>query len=93
MEAKRNGKDFDRKIWVETKLIHFYNALEQLTHAHEEEYVDKTDNDRFKLQDAVTESKKCILICSNCHKELHDGMWNEDDLINDEMEEVELDIE
>jgi 5-methylcytosine-specific restriction endonuclease McrA len=50
-------------------------------------------NDRFKLQDAVTESKKCILICSNCHKELHDGMWNEDDLINDEMEEVELDIE
>lgn len=50
-------------------------------------------NDRFKLQDAVTESKKCILICSNCHKELHDGMWDESDLIKKEMEEVELDIE
>lgn len=50
-------------------------------------------NDRFKLQDAVTESKKCILICSNCHKELHDNLWNIEDLNNKEMEEVELDIE
>lgn len=37
-------------------------------------------NDHFKLADAVKESKKCILICSNCHKELHDGLWNINDL-------------
>ena len=50
-------------------------------------------NDRFRLQEAVEESKKCILICSNCHKELHDNMWNLEDLNIEEMEEVELDIE
>ena len=47
-EAKRNGLDFDRKIWVETKLMHFYNTLEQLTHAHEEEHADKIDIENAK---------------------------------------------
>ena len=41
-------------------------------------------NENFKLLDAVKESKKCILICSNCHKELHDDLWN-----IEELEEVE----
>lgn len=35
IEAKRRGQDFDRKFWVDGKLMHFYNCLEQLTHAHE----------------------------------------------------------
>lgn len=47
-------------------------------------------NDHFKLLDAVEETEKCILICSNCHKELHDDMWNIDDL---EKEEVNLGID
>jgi hypothetical protein len=47
-------------------------------------------SDRFHLLDAVEESKKCILICSNCHKELHDNMWNIEDLNIEEREEVEL---
>ena len=46
-------------------------------------------NDHFKLLDAVAESKKCILICSNCHKELHDNMWTIEELNLEEMEEVE----
>lgn len=48
-------------------------------------------NDHFKLLDAVEESKKCILICSNCHKELHDNLWTLEDLYNieEEKEEVE----
>lgn len=46
-------------------------------------------NDHFKLLDAVNESKKCILLCSNCHKELHDNMWTIEELKLDEMEEVE----
>ena len=33
-------------------------------------------NDHFRLIDAVNESKKCILLCSNCHKELHDNLWD-----------------
>lgn len=38
-------------------------------------------NDHFKLLDAVNESKKCVLICSNCHKELHDNLWSIEDLM------------
>lgn len=33
-------------------------------------------NDHFRLKEAIEESEKCILICSNCHKELHDNMWD-----------------
>lgn len=45
-------------------------------------------NDHFKLQDAVEESKKCILICSNCHKELHDNIW-----MLEELKEEEVNLE
>lgn len=45
-------------------------------------------NRDFKLQDCIEESKKCILICSNCHKELHANLWN---II--EREEVNLDTD
>lgn len=46
-------------------------------------------NDHFKLIEAVEESKKCILICSNCHKELHDNIWNIEELKLIRREEVE----
>ena len=46
-------------------------------------------NDHFRLQEAIKETKKCILICSNCHKELHDNMWNIEDLDINKKEEVE----
>lgn len=45
-------------------------------------------NDHFKLKEAVEESKKCILLCSNCHKEFHDNLWSLEEL-NLEKEEVE----
>ena len=48
-------------------------------------------NDHFKLLEAIEESKKCILICSNCHKELHDNLWDIKDLKLEEQEEVNLD--
>lgn len=41
-------------------------------------------NDHFKLKDAIEESKKCILICANCHRELHDNLWNLDELGKEE---------
>lgn len=46
-------------------------------------------NDKFKLQEVVKESKKCILICSNCHKEVHAGIWDISELNLKEREEVE----
>lgn len=46
-------------------------------------------NDHFKLKEAVEESKKCILLCSNCHKEFHVGLWSLDELNLEEKEEVE----
>ena len=46
-------------------------------------------NDHFKLQEAVKESKKCIIICANCHREFHAGLWQLEDL--EEQEEVDLD--
>lgn len=50
-------------------------------------------NDHFKLKDAIEESKKCILICANCHRELHDNLWNVEELILKEKEEVGLDLD
>ena len=46
-------------------------------------------NDHFKLKDAVEESKKCILLCANCHRELHDNLWDISEIIR--KEEVDLD--
>ena len=46
-------------------------------------------NDHFKLIEAMQESQKCILICSNCHKELHDNLWNIEDL--EKKEEIGFD--
>ena len=39
-------------------------------------------NDNFKLKEAIEESKKCILLCANCHRELHDNIWRLEDLKN-----------
>lgn len=50
-------------------------------------------NDHFKLLEAVKETKKCILICSNCHKEFHDNLWSLDELNLKEKEEVKHDLD
>lgn len=38
-------------------------------------------NMNFKLTEAVEEIKKCVLLCSNCHKELHSGLWQLEEVI------------
>jgi len=48
-------------------------------------------SDSITLEKAIEESKKCILICSNCHKEFHANLWNIEDLT--EKEEVDLDLD
>ena len=45
------------------------------------------------VEKAIEESKKCILLCSNCHKEVHAGMWQLDEIILKESEEVNLDLD
>ena len=49
-------------------------------------------NDHFKLQDAINEAKKCILLCANCHRELHDNLWDITELNLKGMEEVGFDL-
>lgn len=34
----------------------------------------------FRLQECIEEIKKCILICSNCHREFHGGLWKIEDI-------------
>lgn len=49
-------------------------------------------NRNFKLEECIKEAKKCILLCSNCHKELHANLWNISDLKNMREEEVEPNV-
>lgn len=46
-------------------------------------------NDYFRLDEVVMESKKCILICANCHRELHDSLWTIEELNLTDKEEIE----
>ena len=41
-EMRKDGKDFNRKLWADGKKMHFYACLEQLLHAHEKENKDET---------------------------------------------------
>ena len=58
-------------------------------HINPEEKDFTISNDHIKLIEAIEESKKCILICSNCHRELHDNLWTLDEFILEGKEEVE----
>lgn len=46
-------------------------------------------SDSITLAKAIEESKKCVLICSNCHKEFHAGLWDLSELNYTKKEEVE----
>lgn len=52
---------------------------------------DFTVGDRdFRLDQCVEEIKKCVMLCANCHREVHAGLWNVEEL-NYNKEEVNLD--
>ena len=33
------------------------------------------DGNTRSLKSMIAESEKCVLLCSNCHRELHCGIW------------------
>ena len=67
-----------------------YNKCIQALEFH---HIDPTKKDftisntNFKILEAVEESKKCILLCSNCHRELHAGLWDLKELDLEERKE------
>lgn len=48
-------------------------------------------NRDFKLKECIEEIKKCVMICSNCHRELHANLWDINEILK-ESEEVEDDF-
>jgi len=56
-----------------------YNACDAVLEFHHKDpgikkFQISDGNDR-SLQDIYNEIDKCILLCSNCHRELHYGVW------------------
>ena len=33
-------------------------------------------NERIKIKEAIEESAKCVMLCANCHREVHDNIIN-----------------
>lgn len=46
-----------------------------------------------KLQDDLTEAKKCLLVCANCHREIHDGFYNDVNLFDYQKIDNQIKIE
>lgn len=43
-------------------------------------------NRDFKLKECIEEAKKCVLICTNCHREIHAGLWDINEILKDKEE-------
>ena len=43
-------------------------------------------NRDYRLEDCVRETKKCVLICANCHREVHAGLWDIKEILAKENE-------
>ena len=48
----------------------------------EKEYGIATKGNCHNIQKDISEIRKCILVCSNCHREIHEEMFSEEELYN-----------
>ena len=46
----------------------------------EKEYAISQNGTCHDLEKDLSEIKKCILVCANCHREIHNGIYTEEDL-------------
>ena len=46
----------------------------------EKEYAIAQGGTCHDLEKDLREVQKCILVCANCHREIHDGLYNENQL-------------
>lgn len=49
--------------------LHFHHI-----HANEKEFGLSSVGNNISLEKVQKEAKKCILVCSNCHGEIHEGL-------------------
>lgn len=87
-----NGQTITRSKFIElikTKIYDgkcikcgYNNCIQALEFHHLDPDKKETiiSSDSITIEKAIEESKKCILICSNCHKEFHAGLWTIDEL-------------
>lgn len=63
-------------------------------HHIEQQNKDFTIGNRdFRLAECIEESKKCVLICANCHREIHNGLWNINEILTKEEVNLEFDFD
>jgi len=59
------------------------NAALEFHHIHPEEksYGIATNGTCRDLETDLAEIKKCVLVCANCHREIHAGIYSEEELL------------
>jgi len=85
-------RESDKKDFVSSYKVQYgctrcgYNKCARSLHFHHIDSKDKTNeicrlkSQRYGLKKIIEEMRKCTVLCSNCHGELHDGLWSLDDL-------------
>ena len=99
-----NGETITRGKYIELIKTKLYNGkcircgYNKCISALDFHHIDSTQketiisSDSITLEEAIKESKKCILICANCHREYHANLWDLNELKIKEKEEVDLDL-
>lgn len=63
-----------------------YNTCKRSLHFHHIDPTTKSINladvNLYKESILIEELKKCVLICANCHGELHDKIWDINEITN-----------
>ena len=75
-QIRINRKEFLLKVWDNKCSICGYDKSQNSLHFHhmgDKLFSLSGNNLHRKLKDVIEEAQKCILVCGNCHCEIHDG--------------------